>query len=102
TANSSWSGLFDHLALRQQASEGTPRLNIVSALGNNGKLLNWWQQTLVRGVDHDAILLQIAEDSGWSGRYAFLIVVSAAISLLGLLMPSVAVLIGAMLLSPLM
>jgi hypothetical protein len=32
----------------------------------------------------------------------FLIVISAAISLLGLLMPSVAVLIGAMLLSPLM
>lgn len=56
----------------------------------------------VGGVDHDAVLRQIAEDSGWSGRYAFLIVVSAAISLLGLLMPSVAVLIGAMLLSPLM
>ncbi|PZO76746.1 MAG: DUF389 domain-containing protein [Sphingomonas hengshuiensis] len=54
------------------------------------------------GVDHDAVIRQIAEDSGWSGRYAFLIVVSAAISLLGLLMPSVAVLIGAMLLSPLM
>jgi uncharacterized hydrophobic protein (TIGR00271 family) len=78
------------------------RLNIVRAIGGNGKLWNWWQQTLVRGVDHDAILRQIAEDSGWSGRYAFLIVVSAAISLLGLLMPSVAVLIGAMLLSPLM
>ncbi|WP_325491168.1 DUF389 domain-containing protein [Sphingomonas sp.] len=54
------------------------------------------------GVDHDAILHQIADESGWSGRYAFLILVSAAISLLGLLMPSVAVLIGAMLLSPLM
>ena len=54
------------------------------------------------GVDHDAVLRQIIEESGWSGRYAFLIVVSAAISLLGLLMPSVAVLIGAMLLSPLM
>ncbi|ODP36747.1 hypothetical protein BFL28_19680 [Sphingomonas turrisvirgatae] len=57
---------------------------------------------VVGGVDHDEVLRQIAEDSGWSGRYAFLILVSAAISLLGLLMPSVAVLIGAMLLSPLM
>lgn len=57
---------------------------------------------VVGGVDHEAVLKQIAEDSGWSGRYAFLIVISAAISLLGLLMPSVAVLIGAMLLSPLM
>lgn len=54
------------------------------------------------GVDHDGIQRQIAEESGWSGRYAFLIIISAAISLLGLLMPSVAVLIGAMLLSPLM
>lgn len=54
------------------------------------------------GVDHDGVRRQIAEESGWSGRYAFLIVISAAISLLGLLMPSVAVLIGAMLLSPLM
>ncbi|WP_314372502.1 DUF389 domain-containing protein [Sphingomonas paucimobilis] len=62
----------------------------------------WWTLWVVGGVDHDAVLRQIAQDSGWSGRYAFLIVVSAAISLLGLLMPSVAVLIGAMLLSPLM
>lgn len=57
---------------------------------------------VVGGVDHDAVLKQISEDSGWSGRYAFLVVISAMISLLGLLMPSVAVLIGAMLLSPLM
>lgn len=66
------------------------------------KARRWWSIWVVGGVDHDAVLRQIAEDSGWSGRYAFLIVVSAAISLLGLLMPSVAVLIGAMLLSPLM
>lgn len=57
---------------------------------------------MTAGVDHDAVLRHIAEESGWTGRYAFLIVISASISLLGLLMPSVAVLIGAMLLSPLM
>ena len=67
-----------------------------------GKFRRWWDLWVTGGVDHDAVLRQIAEDSGWSGRYAFLIVISAAISLLGLLMPSVAVLIGAMLLSPLM
>ncbi|MEG8039669.1 DUF389 domain-containing protein [Sphingomonas sp. LR60] len=66
------------------------------------KLRRWWSMWVTGGVDHDAVLRQIAGDSGWSGRYAFLIVISAAISLLGLLMPSVAVLIGAMLLSPLM
>jgi uncharacterized hydrophobic protein (TIGR00271 family) len=69
---------------------------------DRGRLSRWWTMWVVGGVDHDAVLRQIAEDSGWSGRYAFLIVISAAISLLGLLMPSVAVLIGAMLLSPLM
>lgn len=66
------------------------------------KLGHWWEAWVVGGVDHDAVLRQVAEDSGWSGRYAFLIFVSTALSLLGLLMPSVAVLIGAMLLSPLM
>jgi uncharacterized hydrophobic protein (TIGR00271 family) len=64
--------------------------------------LRRWLALATDGVDHDGVLRQIAEESGWSGRYAFLIVISAAISLLGLLMPSVAVLIGAMLLSPLM
>lgn len=66
------------------------------------KLSRWWNIWVVGGVDHDAVLRQISEEAGWSGRYAFLIVISMAISLLGLLMPSVAVLIGAMLLSPLM
>lgn len=75
---------------------------VAAASSDRSKLRRWWNIWVVGGVDHDAILQQIAEDSGWSGRYAFLILVSAAISMLGLLMPSVAVLIGAMLLSPLM
>lgn len=74
---------------------------VVEAARGEGRWRRWWS-LWVGQVDHDAIVRQIAEDSGWSGRYAFLIVISAAISLLGLLMPSVAVLIGAMLLSPLM
>lgn len=68
----------------------------------HNQLRHWWETWVVGGVDHDDVLRQVAEESGWSGRYAFLIVVSTALSLLGLLMPSVAVLIGAMLLSPLM
>lgn len=62
----------------------------------------WWQRFVVGGVDHDAVLRQLATESGWSLGYAFMIIISAAISLLGLLIPSVAVLIGGMLLSPLM
>lgn len=41
-------------------------------------------------------------ESGWTGPFAFAIVISAGISILGLLLPSTAVLIGAMLISPLM
>lgn len=41
-------------------------------------------------------------ESGFDARYALMIVVSAGISILGLLLPSTAVLIGAMLISPLM
>ena len=77
-------------------------MNLAVERENRSKLRRWWRIWVIGGVDHDAVLRQIAKDSGWSGRYAFLILVSAAISLLGLLMPSVAVLIGAMLLSPLM
>lgn len=70
--------------------------------GGRSKLSRWWRIWVIGGIDHDAVLRDVAEESGWSGRYAFLIVVSAAIALLGLLIPSVAVVIGAMLLSPLM
>src|SRR5690606_7827692 len=79
------------------------RMAILEALGEGQSALRrWWGVWVVRGVDHDAILTQIADESGWTGRYLFLILVSAALSMLGLLIPSVAVLIGAMLLSPLM
>ncbi len=78
---------------------------MIESAGLNGdisKLRRWWGIWVVGGVDHDAILREISAESGWTGRYVFLILISAAISMLGLLMPSVAVLIGAMLLSPLM
>ncbi|MFC4256210.1 DUF389 domain-containing protein [Croceibacterium xixiisoli] len=81
--------------------ELTENNDLVDERGRS-RMRRWWNMWVVGGVDHDATLRQIAEDSGWSGRYLFLIVISAALSLLGLLMPSVAVLIGAMLLSPLM
>ncbi|MEP9402756.1 DUF389 domain-containing protein [Sphingomonas sp. VNH70] len=67
-----------------------------------GRFGRWWRMRVIGSVDHDAVLRQVAEEAGWSWRYGFMIVVSMALSLLGLLMPSVAVLIGAMLVSPLM
>lgn len=53
-------------------------------------------------VDHSAVLARVHADSGWSPRYAFMTVMSAGIAILGLLLGSPAVIIGAMLVSPLM
>ena len=55
-----------------------------------------------RDVDHEAVLAQVRDDAGWNGRYAFMILMSAGIAVLGLLLSSPAVVIGAMLVSPLM
>ncbi len=57
---------------------------------------------LARLVDHGAVLAAVREDAGWSHRYAFMTLMSAGIALLGLLLSSPAVVIGAMLVSPLM
>ena len=65
-------------------------------------LWDWWRRTVVAEVDHEGVVRRVAEESGWSARYCFMILISAAMSILGLLLPSSAVLIGAMLISPLM
>jgi uncharacterized hydrophobic protein (TIGR00271 family) len=44
----------------------------------------------------------VEEDARWTGRYLFMVVIAAGIAMLGLLLSSPAVVIGAMLLSPLM
>ena len=61
-----------------------------------------WHDRLLAEVDHQRVVAHIVEDSGWSGRYAFMVVLSAGIAVLGLLLSSPAVVIGAMLISPLM
>jgi uncharacterized hydrophobic protein (TIGR00271 family) len=65
-------------------------------------LLGWWRRAVVESIDHQDVMASIAEDSGWSPRYAFMILMSAGIAVLGLLISSPAVVIGAMLISPLM
>ncbi len=57
---------------------------------------------LARGVDHAHVLTHLAEQGMISGRYILLTILSAAIAMLGLLLSSPAVIIGAMLVSPLM
>jgi len=65
-------------------------------------LYRWWRLNLVGSVDHEKVVARIIDESGWSPRYAFMILMSAGIAVLGLLLSSPAVVIGAMLISPLM
>ncbi|WP_230206943.1 DUF389 domain-containing protein [Novosphingobium sp. Gsoil 351] len=62
----------------------------------------WWHSTIVGSVDHAEVIGRIIEESGWSPRYLFMTMMSAGIAVLGLLLSSPAVVIGAMLISPLM
>ncbi|WP_448580217.1 TIGR00341 family protein [Thermaurantiacus sp.] len=57
---------------------------------------------LLDEVDHPAVLARVEQEAGWSNRYAFMVLMSAGIAILGLLLSSPAVIIGAMLVSPLM
>ncbi|CAM3283021.1 TIGR00341 family protein [Sphingomonas antarctica] len=65
-------------------------------------LHRWWRRTVVEQIDHETVVTRIFAESGWSARYAFMTMMSAGIAVLGLLLSSPAVVIGAMLISPLM
>lgn len=65
-------------------------------------LYRWWRRAVVGSVDHGNVVERISAESGWSPRYAFMTTMSAGIAVLGLLLSSPAVVIGAMLISPLM
>ncbi len=73
-----------------------------SGLSYVSGLLHWWRRAVVDGIDHPEVMAKIGDESGWSPRYAFMILMSAGIAVLGLLISSPAVVIGAMLISPLM
>ena len=61
-----------------------------------------FQHLISRQVDHEDVVAHVRDDGQLSGRYIFMIVMSCAIATLGLLLSSPAVIIGAMLISPLM
>jgi uncharacterized hydrophobic protein (TIGR00271 family) len=65
-------------------------------------LLNWWRTHAIARVEHQAVNERVHDDAGWSPRYLFNTAMSAGIAILGLLLSSPAVVIGAMLISPLM
>lgn len=62
----------------------------------------WWLQDVVGTVDQPAVIAKRREECGLTERYLFMTAMSGGIAILGLLLSSPAVVIGAMLLSPLM
>ena len=53
-------------------------------------------------IDHATVVSHVREDGQFRGRYAFMTMMACGIATLGLLLSSPAVIIGAMLISPLM
>lgn len=65
-------------------------------------LQRWWREDVVGTVDHAQVIEKRRAECTLSERYLFMTAMSAGIAVLGLLLSSPAVVIGAMLLSPLM
>ena len=62
----------------------------------------WRRRKLGESVDQETVVAKLREELALSARYIFMTAMSAGIAVLGLLLSSPAVVIGAMLLSPLM
>lgn len=62
----------------------------------------WWTTNVIGQVDQPEVIERRREDTALSERYLFMTAMSGGIAILGLLLSSPAVVIGAMLLSPLM
>lgn len=62
----------------------------------------WWRSSVVGSVDQAEVIASRRDESNLTPRYLFMLAMSAGIAILGLLLSSPAVVIGAMLLSPLM
>ncbi len=61
-----------------------------------------WREKVMTSVDHPAVVAKVATECPATPRYMLMTMMSAGIAILGLLLSSGAVVIGAMLLSPLM
>ncbi len=85
---------------KRDASERRPAL----AQGPWGlrALSEWWRGEVVSGVDHAEVIGRVREDAGLSAHFAVMTILSGGIAVLGLLLSSPAIVIGAMLISPLM
>ena len=71
-------------------------------LGRLDDVRSWWRNHVSGLVDHAEVIARRREDSALSEHYVFMSAMSGAIAIFGLLLSSPAVVIGAMLISPLM
>ena len=62
----------------------------------------WWAEEVIAGIDRRKVVENVRDDAGWSSHFGVMTLLSAGIAVLGLLLSSPAVVIGAMLISPLM
>jgi uncharacterized hydrophobic protein (TIGR00271 family) len=81
------------------AARAAKPVTLRTALDN---VREWWTVHVIGQVDQAEVTERRREDSAMSEHYLFMTAMSAGIAVLGLLLSSPAVVIGAMLLSPLM
>lgn len=62
----------------------------------------WWRDEVIGAIDHEDVIAKRRDECLMSEHYLFMTAMSAGIAVIGLLQSSTAVVIGAMLLSPLM
>ena len=84
------------------AAQATPHAGPTSFSQVVFGLQHWWRSEVIGTVDQQAVIAKRREDGLLSERYLFMTAMSGGIAILGLLLSSPAVVIGAMLLSPLM
>jgi uncharacterized hydrophobic protein (TIGR00271 family) len=63
---------------------------------------HWHHTRVIGSIEHAAVIVNVMDGGGLTPRYAFMAIMSCGIAILGLLQSSAAVVIGAMLISPLM
>lgn len=84
-------------------SAKTSKSWVYSPIGRSvAPLRRYWRNNVTASVDHKAVVAKIALECPATARYILMVMMSAGIAILGLLLSSPAVVIGAMLLSPLM
>jgi uncharacterized hydrophobic protein (TIGR00271 family) len=93
--------------MNDRSGSDTPPAIAAAAKGRNLReafayLRDWWTGHVIREIKHGDVIERRYEDGRLSEHYLFMIAMSAGIAILGLLLSSPAVVIGAMLLSPLM